>query len=30
VTATPRDDIAHLQVQSVDTNGNPETLVRVP
>ncbi|HEV8172063.1 MAG TPA: zf-HC2 domain-containing protein [Actinoplanes sp.] len=30
VTATPRDDIAHLQVQSVDANGNPETLVRVP
>jgi hypothetical protein len=30
VTATPRDDIAHLQVQSVDAKGNAETLVRVP
>lgn len=30
VTATPRDDIAHLQVQSMDANGNAETLVRVP
>ncbi|GAB1642318.1 zf-HC2 domain-containing protein [Krasilnikovia sp. MM14-A1259] len=30
VTALPRDDIAHLQVQSVDTKGVAETLVRVP
>ena len=30
VTAIPRDDIAHLQVQSVDAAGNPQTLVRVP
>jgi hypothetical protein len=30
VTATPRDDIAHLQVQSVDAKGNADTLVRVP
>ena len=27
VTALPRDDIAHLQVQSVDANGTTETLV---
>jgi hypothetical protein len=30
VSATPRDDIAHLQVQSVDPKGTAETLVRVP
>ena len=30
VTAIPRDDIAHLQVQSVDAAGTPRTLVRVP
>jgi hypothetical protein len=30
VTATPRDSIAHLQVQSVDPKGTAETLVRVP
>jgi hypothetical protein len=30
VSATPRDDIAHLQVQSVDPKGATETLVRVP
>jgi len=30
VTATPRDDIAHLQLQSVDAKGNPTTLVTVP
>jgi hypothetical protein len=30
VTATPRDAIAHLQVQSVKAGGTPETLVRVP
>lgn len=30
VTAIPRDDIAHLQVQSLDAAGNPQTLVRVP
>lgn len=30
VTATPRDDIAHLQVQSVDSKGVTDTLVRVP
>ncbi|BFU43076.1 zf-HC2 domain-containing protein [Krasilnikovia sp. MM14-A1004] len=30
VTALPRDDIAHLQVQSVDDKGAAETLVRVP
>jgi hypothetical protein len=30
VTATPRDAIAHLQVQSVTAGGTPETLVRVP
>ncbi|MDT5039673.1 MAG: hypothetical protein QOE51_658 [Actinoplanes sp.] len=30
VTATQRDSIAHVQVQKVDPNGAPETLVRVP
>jgi Putative zinc-finger len=30
VTALPRDDIAHLQVQSVDAKGATSTLVRVP
>jgi hypothetical protein len=30
VTATPRDNIAHVQVQKVETNGGTETLVRVP
>jgi hypothetical protein len=30
VSSTPRDDIAHLQVQSIDAKGNAETLVRVP
>jgi hypothetical protein len=30
VTATPRDSIAHLQVQSLPAGGTPETLVRVP
>jgi hypothetical protein len=30
VTALPRDDIAHLQVQSVDAKGTTSTLVRVP
>jgi hypothetical protein len=30
VTATPRDSIAHVQVQKVDPNGTTETLVRVP
>jgi len=30
VTATPRDDIAHLQVQSVDAKGSTKTLVTVP
>ena len=30
ITATPRDSIAHLQVQSVTAGGTPETLVRVP
>jgi hypothetical protein len=30
VTATPRDDIAHLQVQSVDAKGATTNLVRVP
>jgi hypothetical protein len=30
VTATPREDIAHVQVQEVDANGSGETLVRVP
>jgi hypothetical protein len=30
VTALPRDDIAHIQVQSVDAKGIATTLVRVP
>ncbi|MBM2617856.1 zf-HC2 domain-containing protein [Actinoplanes sp. LDG1-06] len=30
VTATPRDQIAHVQVQEVAANGAGETLVRVP
>ncbi|GGL06327.1 zf-HC2 domain-containing protein [Mangrovihabitans endophyticus] len=30
VTALPREEIAHLQVQSVDAKGGSETLVRVP
>jgi hypothetical protein len=30
VTATPRDNIAHVQVQEVAANGAGETLVRVP
>lgn len=30
VTAIPRDDIAHLQVQSVDSAGATQTLVRAP
>jgi Putative zinc-finger len=30
VTALPRDEIAHLQVQSVDAKGATATLVRVP
>jgi hypothetical protein len=30
VTATPREDIAHVQVQEVTANGVGETLVRVP
>ncbi|GID26003.1 anti-sigma factor family protein [Paractinoplanes brasiliensis] len=30
VTATPRDEIAHVQVQEVAANGAGETLVRVP
>ena len=30
VTAIPRDDIAHLQVQSVDSKGTAQTLVRAP
>ena len=30
VTALSRDDIAHLQVQSVDSNGDVEKLVQVP
>jgi hypothetical protein len=30
VTATSRDDIAHLQVQSVDAKGSPTNLVSVP
>lgn len=29
-TALPRDEIAHLQVQSIDDKGATETLVRVP
>jgi len=30
VTALPREDIAHLQIQAVDSKGASETLVRVP
>lgn len=30
VTGTPREDIAHLQVQEITANGAGETLVRVP
>jgi hypothetical protein len=30
VTALPRDQIAHVQVQSLDGAGNPNNLVRVP
>jgi len=30
VTALPREDIAHLQIQSVDDKGASEALVRVP
>ena len=30
VTALPRDEIAHLQIQSVDAKGTGEALVRVP
>lgn len=30
VTATPKDDIAHVQVQSVDANGATVKLVQVP
>ena len=30
VTATPREDIAHIQVQEVTSSGTGETLVRVP
>ena len=30
ITATPREDIAHIQVQKVSTNGAGDTLVRVP
>ena len=30
ITATPRDKIAHVQVQEVTTSGAGETLVRVP
>ncbi|PRY24725.1 anti-sigma factor family protein [Pseudosporangium ferrugineum] len=30
VTALPRADIAHIQVQSIDPKGTTETLVRVP
>jgi hypothetical protein len=29
-TALPRADIAHIQVQSIDSKGATETLVRVP
>ncbi|MEU7908375.1 zf-HC2 domain-containing protein [Actinoplanes sp. NPDC049118] len=29
-TALPREDIAHLQIQSIDDKGATETLVRVP
>jgi hypothetical protein len=30
VTALPRSEIAHVQVQAIDATGVPETLVRVP
>ncbi len=30
VTGTPRDDIAHVQVQELATNGNGETLISIP
>ena len=30
ITATPREDIAHIQVQEVTTSGAGDTLVRVP
>jgi len=30
VTATPREDIAHIQVQSVTSSGSNDPLVRVP
>ncbi|WP_433296488.1 zf-HC2 domain-containing protein [Actinoplanes sp. CA-030573] len=30
ITATPREDIAHIQVQEVAANGAGDTLVRVP
>ena len=30
VTATPREDIAHVQVQEVGANGAVSTLVSVP
>jgi hypothetical protein len=30
VTATPREDIAHIQVQEVTSTGAGDTLVRVP
>jgi hypothetical protein len=30
ITALPRDQIAHVQVQSLDEAGNPANLVRVP
>jgi hypothetical protein len=30
VTALPREDIAHLQIQSIDDKGGTEALVRVP
>jgi putative zinc finger protein len=30
VTATPREDIAHIQVQEIAANGTASTLVRVP
>jgi hypothetical protein len=30
ITATPREDIAHIQVQEITANGAGDTLVRVP
>jgi hypothetical protein len=30
VTALPREEIAHLQIQAIDAKGGTETLVRVP